>query len=157
MKMKKELLLSVFVLVCASSLLFAKKPDKPNIIMIYADDMGYGDPGVYGGDKIPTPNIDRLAKEGVKFTNGYVSAPVCGPSRYGLLTGAYQQRFGVQANEDTWAKIPGVPEIIPKKQKTINQTLSLAGYKTGMVGKWNLENSPNTTFDESMSVMQCSR
>lgn len=143
----------IFLLICASCSLFAQKSDKPNIILIYADDMGYGDPGVYGGSKIPTPNIDRLAKEGVKFTNGYVSAPVCGPSRYGLLSGAYQQRFGVQANEDTWAKIPGVPNILPKKQKTINQTLSLAGYKTGMVGKWNLEGSPKTTFDESMSVM----
>ncbi|MBL4643284.1 MAG: sulfatase-like hydrolase/transferase, partial [Flavobacteriaceae bacterium] len=64
MKIKKGFLLSV--LICASSLLFAQKSDKPNIILISADDMGYGDPGVCGGSKIPTPNIDRLAKEGVK-------------------------------------------------------------------------------------------
>ena len=96
MKMKKGLLLSV--LICASSLLFAQKTDKPNIIMIYAEDMGYGDPGIYGGDKIPTPNIDRLARESVKFTHAYVSASLCWHSRYVLIIGAYQQRFGVQAN-----------------------------------------------------------
>lgn len=130
-----------------------KNSKKPNIILIYADDMGYGDPGCYGGTLIPTPNIDRLAREGVRFSNGYVTSPVCGPSRYGLLSGAYQQRFGIQWNQDAYATIPGVDERIPQSQNTIDQTLSKAGYVTGIVGKWNLENYPRTSFDESMSVM----
>ena len=70
--------------------------DKPNIIFIMADDLGYGDLGCYGQKLIRTPNIDRLAEEGVRFTQGYVTASVCGPSRYGLLMGMYQQRIGVQ-------------------------------------------------------------
>jgi arylsulfatase A-like enzyme len=149
--MNKILVISVLVLV--SGYLYAQKSEKPNIVLIYADDMGYGDPGCYGGTLIPTPNIDRLAKEGVLFTNGYVTAPVCGPSRYGILSGAYQQRFGIQWNQDAYAVIPGVTERIPKSQQTIDQTLSKAGYTTGIVGKWNLENYPHTTFNESMSVM----
>lgn len=145
----KYILLSI-TLFLYSFCLFGQKP---NVILIYADDLGYGDPGCYGGNKIPTPNIDFLAKEGVKFSNAYVTAPVCGPSRYGLLTGAYQQRFGVYTNDDTWSKIPGIEHIIPTYHNTIDQTLKLGGYVTGMVGKWNLENTPKTTFDESMSVM----
>ncbi|MBF0199504.1 MAG: sulfatase-like hydrolase/transferase [Planctomycetes bacterium] len=70
----------------------------PNVILIFVDDMGYGDPGCYGGQLVPTPGIDRLASGGMRFTQGYVSAPVCGPSRYGLLSGAYQNRFGVYWN-----------------------------------------------------------
>ncbi|NQU43502.1 sulfatase-like hydrolase/transferase [bacterium] len=131
----------------------------PNIILIYADDMGYGDAGCYGGTNlVPTPNIDRLAAEGVRFTDGYVTAPVCGPSRYGLLTGAYQQRFGIQTNKDAWAKLPGLEETpennrIPASQKIISEPMESAGYATGMAGKWNLPNYPKTTFDETMSVM----
>jgi arylsulfatase A-like enzyme len=127
--------------------------DKPNIVLIFVDDMGYGDPGCYGGTLVPTPNIDRLAKDGILCTNGYVTAPVCAPSRYGLLAGAYQQRFGVQWNNDTFEGARGAIDIIPDDHLTIDQTLQNAGYVTGMAGKWNLEDYPHTTFDEAYSVI----
>src|SRR5688572_33096701 len=85
-------------------LAFAAAPDaetsRPNIIVIVADDLGYGDVAAYGGD-IATPNIDALAKGGVRFTDGYVTAPVCNPSRAALMTGRYQQRWGQEANDQT--------------------------------------------------------
>lgn len=146
-------IIAFWICMLCSTATFSHESQNPNIIMIVADDLGYGDPGCYGGELIPTPNIDRLAEQGIRFTNGYVTASVCGPSRYGLLTGAYQQRFGVQWNQDAWASIPGVKERIPQSQKLINETLEKAGYKTGIVGKWNLPNYPNTSFQESMSVI----
>lgn len=127
----------------------------PNIILIIADDLGYGDTGYYDGGNplVPTPNIDRLAAEGIAFTDAYVTAPMCGPSRFGILCGIYQQRLGVQDNRDCWAEIPGGENRIPPSQKLLNQTLSSAGYVTGIVGKYNLPGYPKTTFDESMSVI----
>ena len=89
--MRLSFLLIAGCVVCSSAVTAA---EQPNIVLIFVDDLGYGDPDCYGGNAIPTPNIDRLAAEGVRFTDGYVTAPVCGPSRVGLLTGAYQQRFG---------------------------------------------------------------
>src|SRR5205809_7899175 len=74
------------------------KASKPNILVIVADDLGYGDIGVQGGKAVPTPNIDKLAARGVRCTSGYVSAPYCSPSRAGLLTGRYQTRFGHEFN-----------------------------------------------------------
>ncbi|MDZ8118430.1 sulfatase-like hydrolase/transferase [Pontiella agarivorans] len=128
--------------------------------MILADDMGYGDARCYGYDNlVPTPNIDRIAKEGVRFTQGYVSASACGPSRFGLLTGMYQQKFGIQWNQDTWDDLKnGVEETlennrIPEGQLLINQALSRAGYVTGMSGKYNLPGYPETTFDEYKWIM----
>lgn len=127
--------------------------EKPNIIVILADDMGWGDAGCYGGNMIPTPNIDRLAREGVRCTNGYVTAAISGPSRYGILTGAYQQRFGIQDNTDAWAEIPGVSNRIPASQKLIHETLKQGGYRTAIFGKYNLPGYPKTTFDEAYSIM----
>ncbi len=131
------------------------EPGKPNIVLIMADDLGYGDVGYYEGAKplVPTPNIDRLASEGIAFTDAYVTAPMCGPSRYGLLTGMYQQRLGVQDNRDCYAEIPGEDKRIPSSQRSLDQTLSSAGYVTGIVGKYNLPGYPQTTFDESMSLI----
>ncbi len=131
----------------------------PNILLISVDDMGYGDAGCYGDTNlIPTPNIDRLATEGVRFTAGYVTAPVCGPSRYGMLTGAYQQRFGVQANSDAYAVLPSRPETldnhrIPTSQPLMYQALSSAGYHTAVLGKYNLPCYPQTHADESLSII----
>ena len=125
----------------------------PNVIVFLADDMGYGDAGCYGGTMVPTPNIDRLANEGIRCTNAYVTAPISGPSRYGILTGAYQQRFGIQDNCDAWAKIEGDPVRIPDTQKMLNETLQDAGYHTAIFGKFNLPNYPRTTFDEQYSLM----
>ncbi len=105
--------------------------DKPNIILIYSDDHGWADLGVQGSDKdIRTPNLDAMARDGVRFTRGYVSAPQCVPSRAGVLTGRYQQRFGVEDNN----KGP-----LPLEQLTIAERLKAAGYVTGQVGKWHLD------------------
>ncbi|WP_167613451.1 sulfatase family protein [Maribellus sediminis] len=106
---------------------------KPNIVIIYLDDLGYGDVGAYGATEIKTPNMDRLANEGVLFTDGHASSSTCTPSRYALLTGVYPWR-----NKD--AKIlPGTaPLIIDTAQITIPKMLKAQGYRTGVVGKWHL-------------------
>jgi len=132
---------------CASA---APAGRKPNLVLIFVDDLGYGDPGCYGGRSIPTPNIDRLAREGVRFTDGYVTSPVCGPSRLGLLTGAYQQRFGCLWNHDLW---PQFGLKIPASQKLLPQALKAAGYATGHVGKWNITTDPTPYVDEAHEVM----
>ncbi|WP_319510296.1 arylsulfatase [uncultured Draconibacterium sp.] len=106
---------------------------QPNIVIIYLDDLGYGDVSAYGATEIQTPNIDRLANEGVMFTDGHASSATCTPSRYALLTGVYPWR-----NKD--AKIlPGTaPLIIDTAQITIPKMLKQQGYYTGVVGKWHL-------------------
>ncbi len=111
----------------------ASKPtDKPNIVFIYLDDLGYGDISCYGG-KIKTPNIDALANNGVRFTNGYATSATSTPSRYGLLTGVYPWR-----NKD--AKIlPGTaPLLIGTEQQTLPKVLRSVGYQTAVVAKWHL-------------------
>jgi arylsulfatase A-like enzyme len=106
-------------------------PTKPNIIVIFTDDLGYADLGCQLQEKdVLTPNIDRFAKEGARFTAGYATAPQCSPSRAGLLTGRYQQRIGIDA-------IPDIP--LPLEELTIAEMLKPAGYVTGQIGKWHLE------------------
>lgn len=113
---------------------------RPNIIVILADDLGYADVGFNGCTDIPTPNLDSLAKTGVRFTNGYVTHPYCSPSRAGLLTGRYQQRFGHEANP---AWLPADTSVgLPVDQITMPQTLRTAGYVTGAIGKWHLGAAP---------------
>jgi arylsulfatase A-like enzyme len=97
--------------------------------------MGFGDVGFHGCKDIPTPNLDALAASGVRFTNGYVSGPYCSPTRAGLLTGRYQQRFGHEFN-------PAGKNGLPLTEKTIADRLQAAGYATGLVGKWHLGNQP---------------
>lgn len=110
---------------------------RPNIVLIVADDLGYAEIGVQGCKDIPTPNIDSIAKNGIRFTSGYVSCPVCSPTRAGLMTGKYQQRFGHEFN-------PGPPTQaqpnfgLPLTEVTIADRLKQLGYATGMVGKWHL-------------------
>jgi arylsulfatase A-like enzyme len=108
---------------------------RPNILVIVADDLGYGDIGVHGGKAVPTPNIDKLARTGIRSTNGYVSAPYCSPSRAGLLTGKYQTRFGHEFNPHE-----GPPGKIglPLDQRTLADLLRAVGYRTGAIGKWHL-------------------
>ena len=106
---------------------------KPNIIIILADDAGYSDFGFMGSDEIKTPNLDQLALDGVTFNNAYVSASVCSPSRAGLLTGMYQQRFGHECNLDS-----DVNTSFDPNQITIAEALKTEGYTTGLIGKWHL-------------------
>ncbi|MCS7044793.1 MAG: sulfatase-like hydrolase/transferase [Gemmataceae bacterium] len=108
---------------------------KPNILVIVVDDLGYGDIGVHGGKAVPTPHIDKLARSGIRCTNGYVSSPYCSPTRAGLLTGRYQTRFGHEFNPHVGAEDKlGLPLGL----RTIADWLRAAGYATGMVGKWHL-------------------
>ena len=117
-----------------------RAPQKPNILILLADDLGYADVGFQGAHDIPTPNIDSLAKAGVHFTNGYVSSVMCSPSRAGLLTGRSQSRFGHEVN---WEQsIPNDPRGLPVAEKTMADQLKAAGYRTGIVGKWHLGESP---------------
>jgi arylsulfatase A-like enzyme len=106
---------------------------RPNILLIVSDDLGYADIGVYGSRDIRTPNIDRLAREGVRFTNAYVSGPYCSPSRAGLMTGRYPQRFGYEFNPDGSAEYG-----LPLTETTIADRLKTAGYRTALFGKWHL-------------------
>ena len=109
---------------------------RPNIVLFLSDDMGYADVGCYGAKDIRTPHIDRLAREGVKLTDCYSNGPVCTPTRCGLMTGRYQQRFG-KALE--WALMPtDVNTGLDPKHTTIARLLKDAGYKTGIFGKWHL-------------------
>ena len=111
-------------------------PSKPNVIIIFTDDQGYADLGVQGQENdVKTPNIDQLAHNGVRFTQGYVTAPQCSPSRASMLTGQYQQRFGVDSNDFT---------PLPLDVETLGERFKSLGYKTGVVGKWNLEIDGNS-------------
>ncbi|MHB0756727.1 sulfatase family protein [Polaribacter sp. M15] len=110
-----------------------KLNSKPNIIFIYADDLGYGDVSAYGATEFSTPNIDKLANGGVKFTNGYSTSATCSPSRFALLTGIYPWR-----NKKAKILEGSAPLIIDTKQNTLPKVLKSKGYKTGIVGKWHL-------------------
>jgi len=114
---------------------------RPNIVVILADDLGYGELGCQGNPQIPTPHIDSIARAGVRFTNGYVSAPYCAPSRAGLMTGRYQTRFGHERNVVGDANLK--PDVgLPVSETTIAQLLKGAGYATAAVGKWHLGAAP---------------
>ncbi|MBI5770357.1 MAG: sulfatase-like hydrolase/transferase [Verrucomicrobia bacterium] len=125
-----------FLAVLAGAAETAPLPAKPNVILIYSDDHGYADLAAQKTDPdIRTPHLDALARDGVRFTKGYVSAPQCVPSRAGVITGRYQQRFGVEDN----LKGP-----LPLAEVTIAERLKPAGYVSGQVGKWHLEPTPRS-------------
>lgn len=126
-----------FSTICIA-LLFALQPlqaAKPNIVLIVADDLGYGDPGGYGATRIKTPNIDKLASAGVRFTQGYAPSSTCTPSRFSLLTGEYAWR---QKNRKNSILDGDAPLCIAPGRLTLPAMLRNAGYKTGIVGKWHL-------------------
>jgi len=135
---------------------------RPNIVVILADDLGYGDVGAYGGTVVHTPHMDQLAAEGMRFTSAYSSAPICSPSRAGLLTGRYPMRSGIvqamQAAGDSFMRrlsfragmgmsnlgsidMRGGPNMVnglPQLELTVAELLQQAGYRTGAIGKWHL-------------------
>lgn len=134
--------------------------DKPNIVFILVDDLGYADLGIHGSDDVLSPNIDRLARQGVMCTNGYVTAPQCAPSRAGIMTGRFQASFGFETNfGDPFDPIAeqlswGVPKVIPM----FPEYLKAQGYVSAAIGKWHLgyteEHNPiNRGFDEFVGFM----
>ena len=123
--------------------LHAAEPPKPNVIVMIADDLGSGDVSCLFRDVVKTPNLDRLAKSGVKFTSGYVTAPLCGPSRAGFFTGRYQERFGFVDNKG------GIPTNLPLLPGVLHD----AGYRTALIGKWHSAGPmphERGCFDESL-------
>ncbi|MEO0795724.1 MAG: sulfatase-like hydrolase/transferase [Verrucomicrobiota bacterium] len=138
-----EKLIRTILAFCIAGVLSASisnADDKPNIIIIITDDQGYNDVGFNGSEEIPTPNVDRIADEGVRFTQAYVTHPFCGPSRAGLLSGRYQYRFGFEGN----------PSLNPRDEKAgfptseemISEMLKRAGYTNMIAGKWHMGTHP---------------
>lgn len=123
------------VLICALSACQSSPTPKgrPNIVVIYADDLGYGDLGCYGAAHDPTPNLDRLAEQGVRFTDFYVAQPVCSASRAALLTGCYPNRLGIHG-----ALGPGAKHGIHPDETTLAEVCRGQGYRTAIYGKWHL-------------------
>lgn len=129
----------------------AQGETRPNIVILFADDLGYGELGCQGNNEIPTPNIDSIAQHGVRFTDGYVTEPVCSPSRAGLMSGRYQQRFGYNFNVMPHVE-GGTDQGLPQTETTLGEYLQNRGYRTGIIGKWHLGaradfNPVNNGFD----------
>ena len=117
-------------------------PRTPNFVVIFCDDLGYGDLSCYGSRDHDTPRLDRMAAEGTRFTDCYVPAPVCSPSRAGLLTGCYPKRVGLDSGDSFAVLLPGDPIGLSTDEVTIASLLRRQGYATKMVGKWHLGDQP---------------
>ncbi|MEM9186572.1 MAG: sulfatase-like hydrolase/transferase, partial [Planctomycetota bacterium] len=127
--MVRHLLFSLFLLAAATPAIAGAAPP-PNFVVGFVDDLGYADVGAQRqASDVRTPQIDRVCEGGVRCTAGYITAPQCSPSRAGLITGRYQQRFGLN-------HIPDCP--LPLGETTLAERLKPAGYTSGMVGKWHL-------------------
>lgn len=154
-------LIIIFFLTCATSCQSSaeeqvRDSERPNILLILADDAGYTDFGFQGSEDIETPNLDELAEDGVVLTDAHVSATVCSPSRAGLLTGRYQQRFGHESN------VPPADMGTDTSEVTIADVLQQAGYRTSIFGKWHQGTQPryhpnNRGFDHFYGLLSGSR
>ena len=121
----------------------AEPAAKPNIVLIFCDDLGYADIGPFGSKKHRTPSLDRMAKEGRKFTTFYVTSGVCTPSRASLMTGCYPQRVGLHENETgRWVLFPGNARGLNAEETTMAEMLKSNGYQTAIIGKWHLGDQP---------------
>jgi len=134
-----------------------KVDSKPNFIVIFIDDMGYGDIGPFGSSINDTPHLDRMAEEGLKLSSFYVASAVCSPSRAGLLTGSYPKRVGLAKGPDHVVLFPGDSVGLNPSEITIADLLKKAGYATGMFGKWHLGDQPQFLptehgFDEYFGI-----
>ena len=115
---------------------------KPNIILINCDDLGYGDLGCYGSSINHTPTLDRMAGEGLRFTDFYMASPVCSPSRGAMLTGCYPSRIGFGSFDGHWVLFPGQGLGLNPTETTIARLLKDQGYATKIVGKWHCGDQP---------------
>lgn len=150
----------VSVLVAAQATSVLSQHDRPNIILFYSDDAGYADFGFQGDTRFKTPNLDRVARKGIRFTSAYATASVCAPARAGLLTGRYQNRFGLEFNLHGAAgdRSSGTALGLPSAQTTMADLLRDLGYATGIIGKWGLGQTPefhpvNYGFDEFYGLL----
>src|SRR5438477_3150745 len=143
-KLKSVCAKAIGLLLALSATTFAVSAPKPNIVLILADDLGWKDLSCYGSDFYETPNIDRLAHDGMKFTQAYSACTVCSPSRAALLTGKYPARLHItdwipgQMPDNPKVIVPDWTKYLPLEEKTIANVLHDAGYATASIGKWHL-------------------
>ncbi len=147
----------VIVIFCIVSFGFSASAPKPNFVIIFTDDQGYGDLSCFGGKHVSTPRIDQMAAEGAKLTSFYVAAPVCTPSRAALMTGCYPKRVDMASGSDFIVLLAGDKKGLNPEEITIAEVLKNAGYKTGMFGKWHLGDQPpflptKQGFDEYFGI-----
>lgn len=172
LKWSRSFRCGVALLFCWAGLIFslavasaAADTNRPNIIFILTDDMGFGDIGCYGGKFAPTPNLDRMAKEGIRFTQYYSASPICSPSRTGLLTGMYPARWRITSYLQTRKGNASCDQadFLDPKAPSIARTLKAAGYATGHFGKWHMGGGRDVTnappfsaygFDEHASTYE---
>ena len=153
------------MLLSSAAFISATAADRPNIILILTDDMGFGDIGSYGGKFAPTPNLDRMAKEGIRFTQYYSASPICSPSRTGILTGMHPARWRITSYLQTRKGNAACEQadFLDQKAPSIARTLKAAGYATGHFGKWHMGGGRDVTnappfsaygFDEHASTYE---
>ncbi|QGY46795.1 sulfatase-like hydrolase/transferase [Maribellus comscasis] len=141
--MKKTYLLFIFIAALSSNLFAGNKSTPPNIILIFCDDLGYADLSSYGSLWNQTPEVDQMAVEGVRFTDFYAGAPVCSPSRAGLMTGCYARRVDLDLDQNNaWVLFPKAKKGINPEETILPEALKKAGYSTAIIGKWHLGDQP---------------
>ncbi len=148
-----------FVAICATTSLspLTALATKPNFVIIFTDDQGYGDLSCFGGEHVSTPRIDQMASEGAKLTSFYVAAPVCTPSRAALMTGCYPKRVDMATGSNFGVLLAGDTKGLNPDEITIAEVLKSAGYRTGIFGKWHLGDQPpflptRQGFDEYFGI-----
>lgn len=146
--------LTLPLLLGSSVFAIATAAEKPNIIMIYIDDMGYGDLGCYGGKYTPTPNIDKIAEDGIRFTQFYVASPISSPSRAGITSGMYPCRWGITSflHEKSGNKVCEQNDFLSAQAPSLARTLKTNGYTTGHFGKWHMGGGRDVTDAPSIKA-----